>query len=283
MSVSVGVVASEGLALTTDSRRTQRRGNPDPHYRVASDAAEKLFLVENRFAVATYGVATVGGQTIRGLVEQFPGFQEENLEDFVGAVGTWFQEKLSSATEPKRGDLLQAERLEWPVRFAVAGFENDVGYIFDVKARAGDMRVERAEPTTDNPGVVPRGQIDAIERLLNGVDLRALRDAKITLNSGDQEKLGLLSYDLILPQGVQDAVDLAEFLVTTQIEMQRFHDGTYASPRRVPGCGGQLRTIAVTRNGARWMRGAGEPLTSPRLSGQQQRVVEAREREQRSA
>lgn len=283
MSVAVGVVASEGLALTTDSRRTQMRGGPEPHFRVASDKAEKLFLVEERFAVATYGIAMIGSQTIRNLMEQFSAPPGMDLEEYARSLGEWFQAELRSETEFKRGDLMRAERLGWPLRFAVAGYESGLGRIFDVKARAGDARIEAAEPSSDNPGVVPFGQKDAIERLLKGVDPRDLKDATIRVVKDDREKLGLMSYDLILPAGVDDAVDLAEFLVSTQIEMQRFSDGTYASPKRVPGCGGELRTIAVTRRGARWIRGAGEPLTDSTRAEQLPQAAVARQPAQQSA
>jgi hypothetical protein len=55
MSVAVGAAASEGLALTTDSRTMQqRKEGSSSHYRVASNTAEKLFLAEGRLGVATY-------------------------------------------------------------------------------------------------------------------------------------------------------------------------------------------------------------------------------------
>jgi hypothetical protein len=284
MSVAVGVIASEGIAMTTDSRRTQRRADPNPHYRVASDTAEKLFLAEDRFAVATYGDAMIGDQTIRGLMEQFEGPADAEVADYAAALGKWFQERLNEEAKPRRGELLRAEGLRWPLGFAIAGYEGGVGQIFDVKARPGDCHIEAAEPNTGNPGVVPHGQTDAIDRLLKGIDLRALEPAGIKLPKGDREKLDLLAYDLIHPQGVADAVDLAEFLVETQIQMQRFSDGTFASPKRVPGCGGHVRTVAVTRNGARWTRNAGEPLRPSEASRERSpRAAEAHAPEQRSA
>jgi hypothetical protein len=44
MSVAVAVAASEGLAITTDSRTMDRREDTPDHHRVASNTAEKAFL-----------------------------------------------------------------------------------------------------------------------------------------------------------------------------------------------------------------------------------------------
>jgi hypothetical protein len=109
--------------------------------------------------------------------------------------------------------------------------------------------VKDIEVSTSNPGVTYRGQTRALERIIEGVD-PALRRRKMVRDEAAGQ-LDLLRYDLIHPQTVEDAVDLATFLVDTAIEMQRFSDGTYLEPQEIPGCGGPVRVAVVTRAGAR--------------------------------
>jgi hypothetical protein len=52
---------------------------------------------------------------------------------------------------------------------------------------------------------------------------------------------------------MQDAVDFASFLIRTTIDMQRFSDGTRADPGDLPGCGGPVRILAVTREALQWV------------------------------
>jgi hypothetical protein len=257
-------------------------GGPEPRAEVMSENARKLFLIEDRIAVATHGLATIGDRTIGALMDDFEQATTDSVEAYAAALGTYFAGALSAVTPPGRGDLLKANRLVWPLDFLVTGYDDEVGRAFDVKARPGDSRVELLDPSTDNPGVIPRGQADAIGRLLDGFDRQGLKDARIAIASEDQEKLALLSYDLILPQELEAAVEFAEFLISTQFGAQRFSYGTYASRSRVPGCGGQIRAVTIAPDGGQWVRGA-EPSLLDQLPEDPEQAGEALERAQRSA
>jgi hypothetical protein len=285
MSVAVGVAAAEGLALCVDSRTTQRRDEAEPHYRVASNSAEKLYLADGRFAIATYGIATIGGKTIRTLMEEFTPSADLELGAYAAALGDYFHGKLGAVTPHRRGDYVKAGDMSWPLGFMLVGFDPaGVGHILDIKVRAVGARVQSAEPTTENPGVVPRGQVDAIERLLDGLDWSGLEAAGVDLDAEQQDRMRLLRYDLILPTTVDDAVQLAEFLVTTQVGMQSHSDGTYASPKRVPGCGGVVRSAGVDRRGVYWIRNAGRAVVGQARPGAvSAQADEAHGRAQRSA
>ena len=260
----------------------QRREGAEAH-RIASDSAEKLFLVED-IGVATYGIATIGNRSIRGLMEDFAPDAPTDLQAFAESLGEFFHAALDDATPSRRGDL-RVEDLGWPLGLVVAGYDSaGVGHILDVKIRASGSRVEPAVPTTCNPGVAPRGQCDAIERTLEGVDLKRLDAAKISLSDEARERLPMLRYDLILPTTIEDAARLAEILVRLQIDIQSFSDGTYGQPSAVPGCGGVVRTLAVSRIEAGWVSEPGRRLpTSSRADAARGQAHEAREPAQRSA
>jgi hypothetical protein len=266
MSVAVGVAAVDGLAVATDSRTIQQRSD---HYRVLSDSAEKLFVLDSRIVVATYGMAMIGDKTIRGHMEDFATNVPVGVMACSSAVGSFFQERLSEVTPPRRGDLAIYE-IAYPLGFLVGGYDEDgVGRFIDVKVRAtARPDVKETGVTTENPGLAARGQVDAIERMLHGVDWTAVEESQIPLDEPTKGQLEALHYDILEPTTVDDAASFAGFLVQTQIGMQARHDGTRAKPKEVPGAGGIVRAAALTRGGAEWVQNQGRPLvktTSRRL------------------
>jgi hypothetical protein len=169
--------------------------------------------------------------------------------------------------------------MRWNVHFVVTGYADRVGQVYEVKARAGDFAVEERSISTVNPGVYPFGLSDGIDRLLNGIDLRAMRDARITIPSAEMEKVELLSYDLVIPQNLAEVVEFAEGLIGVQLLAQRFSLRAHANRQaRVEGCGGQLQALSITPDGAIW-HGHGTSLIAdppdPALSADSQRDAEA--------
>lgn len=269
MSVAVGVAAVDGLALATDSRTIQQRADHPEHYRVLSDSAEKLFILGDRFAIATYGMATIDEKTIRGHMEDFAVNLPADLMECAEALGAFFHQKLSDVTPPRRGDLSVYE-IGFPLGFLVGGYDSDgIGRFVDVKVRASAQpEVKDTGISTENPGHAPRGQVDAIERMLHGVDWTAVDVGRIVIGDDLRRQLEGLHYDILIPTTVDDAAAFAGFLVQTQIGMQSRHDGTMAKPKEVPGAGGAVRVTAITRGGTEWVRNQGRPLvkaTSRRL------------------
>ena len=265
MSVGVCVANHEGFALAAESRRLAELAGPEPRHEIVSENARKLFLVDERLAVATHGQATIGERTIGALMEEFTSPPADGAVAYANALGEWFARKLSAGTQPRRGDLANAESMRWPLGFAVAGFDGDTGHLYEVAVRAGDHRVELKSPGTANPGVHAFGQTDGIDRFLSGVDRSALKKARISLSAEDERKLGMLAYGLIVPEDLTGAAALAESLLGLQLLAQRCSWGTLADGdvARIPGCGGQIKTITIARDGGRWAR-APEPSPTSR-------------------
>lgn len=253
MSVGVCIASAGGIALAVDSRRTVQLGEGGP-LSVESEDARKLFLPREDIVVATHGQAVIGDKTIGTLMQAFKGPELGGAVDYAKAIGDWFAGELRNATQPRRGDFVKADALSWPLGFAVAGFDDGIGHVHAVKVRPGDSQVEAKAPSTDDPGVYPFGLTDGIERLLNGIDRQALRQAKVKLSTQDEKKLELLSYDLALPTELSAALELAQALVQVQFLSQEISYGTFAGGGevRVKGVGGQIRTATVCEDGARW-------------------------------
>lgn len=263
MSIVVAAASPEGVALATDSRTVQRQGESERHYRVSSDAGEKLFLLDGRLGVATYGIAMIGSRTIRGLMEDFP-IPSGDVQECAQALGDFFLRELRESVPAPRKDLPKTVEFSWPLGFVVAGYcEDRIGRLVDVKVRPTGARHDEADVTTAAPGILVRGSGDAVSRMINGVDWQAIDEASIDLDPASREQLQELRYDLIDPITVEDAARRAQFFVETQIAMQGFSDGTLAKPRVVPGCGGPVRVMTVDRNEASWVQNPGRPILSP--------------------
>lgn len=257
MTIVVGAASPDGIILAADSRTTLSDGD---RFRIASDAAEKVFELAERFGVATYGMAFIGNRTINGLMDEFLAQMgdacPDDVESFAQALGDFFHVRFVA----EHGD--EGPEQGWPLGFVVASYdESGIGHVWEVGIPGPS--VECQPVNTADRGVLWRGQTDAIVRLIKGVDVAALNSV-MELERGDLEKLANLEYILLHPTTLQDAADMASFLVRTTIDMQRFSDGIALSPGIVPGCGGLTQLLAVTRAGVewvnkRWMVGPSKP------------------------
>lgn len=253
MTIVVGVASPDGLVLAGDSRTTRSDGD---RTRIASDNSCKVFSVGSRWAVATYGVAFVGESTIDGLMTEFIAHigdeAPQDVDLFSAELGKFFTDRFEAALAKAEAEW-DVETQGWALGFLVAGYDTQgVGQIGEVLIPGG-VQPEESRRTTLSGGVMWRGQTDVIRRLIHGIDWGELALQEIDLDEEKIEELHGLHYQLEYPITVQDAVDFATFLVHTTIDMQRFSDGWMGRPGEVPGCGGPVQVLAVTRSGTRWV------------------------------
>lgn len=253
MTIVVGVAAPDGMILAADSRTTYMVGE---RHRIASDNAQKVFPICDTIGVATYGDAGIGGRTIAGLMDEFVSTLDEgeprDAAAIAAALGAFFDERYRAEAPPELVAELEAAQAA-PVGFLVAGYDDDgIGRIREV-AVPGPRVEDETEITTAVRGVVWRGQTDVIRRMVYGFDADLFLQAGHDMPEAIVEPLQSLAYELLFPITMQDAVDLAAFLISTTVGMQRFSDGTHARPGELPGCGGPVRVLSVTRDGVRWV------------------------------
>lgn len=251
MTVVVASLAPDGIVLASDSRTTQERG---PHHHVASDAAQKIYSAWGRIGLGAYGIATIGDDTTRGVINAWlaQADSRKGPDDTAHELAEFLQARLNDATPAVRGP----ERYEpaWPLGVLVAGYDDDgVGRVFEARVWPRHLAVEDLGLTTTKPSSTWRGQTAAIRRLINGADANELKGVGIAVTDDMRKRIETMAYDLIQPTTVQDAIDLAHFVVETTVQMQRFSDGTYASPKQIPGCGGPTQCLAVTLSGTVWI------------------------------
>jgi hypothetical protein len=256
LTVVVGVAAYDGIILAADSRSTwfQPEG---VRARVISDNAIKLFTVGN-CAIATYGTAIIGPQSIAGLIDEFVAQLDDTsieAETLARELGDSFADRFNSAYPDFDADN------GWALGFLVAGYNGDgVGRLYEVLVPTREVT---EHVSTQTLGGITRGQYDIVDRVIYGVDWhRLLVDG---ISEEVQERLGQLRFHLILPSTLQDAIDFAMFIIRTTIDMQRFSDGTLGNAGSFPTCGGPIRVLSVTRGGVEWI--ADRPLTAPAHHG----------------
>jgi hypothetical protein len=267
MTVVVASVAPDGIVLASDSRTTQERG---AHHRVATNAAQKVYNAWGQIGLATYGIADIGSDTVRSVVNAWLGEAKTDaaLEDTAADLAQYLQDRLNAATPAKRGKELYDPA--WPLGILIAGYdESRVGRLLEARIWPLKHEVGPLDAATTQPSTLWRGQTRAIRRLVTGLDEVELKKVGIPITPEMKEPIRTIGYDLIQPTTVQDAVDLAHFLIDTTVQMQRFSDGTYASPTEIPGCGGPTQCLAVTPEGARWVSelGLSAPATERRRRG----------------
>lgn len=260
MTIVVGVATPDGIVLAADSRMTisMDDGNGEFRHRIGSDTGEKVFEVCGRYAVATFGDALIGTQTIAGVMAEFEAeFESQNdpaeskdIGQFADRLGEYFNQRYTAAREEAGDPVRRGE--EGAIGFLVAGYDaGGVGHVYDVLIPAGARVGEGL--FTHTGGIAPRGQTDVINRVLRGFDGDAAAAVGISLDARLTRQVQGLTYNVLYPVTLQDAIDLGMFLIRTTIDMQRFSDGLLAAPGGVPGCGGPVNMIAVKQNGVEWV------------------------------
>jgi hypothetical protein len=252
VTIVVGVATPDGLVLAADSRTTHFPDNSQ-RTRIASDSADKVFLLCSRFGVATFGDAFIGDRTIAGLMTEFIA-QLDDSPQHGGALaeqlGTFFDARYREWRDAVGRPIDEGENPA--LGFIVGGYdESGIGRLHEISI-PGPIVVEQ-EICTASIGMMPRGQRDVIDRLLGGFDAGMLDLIGVPVPEDVQQALSGLAYRVLFPITLQDGIDFASFLIRTTIDMQRFSDGTLAYQVGLPGCGGPTRIAVVRRSNAEWV------------------------------
>ncbi len=268
MTIVVAVAAPDGLILAADSRTTFTDGQ---RHRIASDNTQKVYPIRDCIAVATYGQNGIGQRTIAGLMDEFvsllPNDQPLQGAALAQALGDFFDSRYRAETAPEEVQMWEASP-GFPLGFLVAGYDDDgIGRIREVSIPGPLVQDDPGGVAVNTAvrGVSWRGQTDVIRRLVFGFDEDAFRAGGNDIPADLVEPIGKLAYQVLFPITMQDAVDFAAFLIRTTIDMQRFSDGTGVSPGDLPGCGGPVRMLAVTRDALQWV--AEPTLMEPNRAG----------------
>jgi hypothetical protein len=267
MTIVVATYAPDGLILASDSRTIFTRGG---RHRVATDHARKLFIPCKGIGIACFGTALLGDQTVAGLIGKF--LAERRIKDFSTpasvsvALEDFFRQQLDEYYRAvDEGDPKSAppDLPEGLYGFLVAGYVGGVGRVAEVLLpRKQDAIVEHDFSTLDE-ALIFRGRTRYMRRMLEGYDKYSLELAQVTLSEEAISDLRAVRLIVKRTISVQNALDLATFVVHTTIDMERLTDGIHARPGDVPRCGGQMQALLITQDETSFV--AASPLRVRRL------------------
>ncbi|EAR26114.1 hypothetical protein A20C1_09544 [marine actinobacterium PHSC20C1] len=274
MTIALLIKVNDGIVLASDSATTLTMRLPDGSDAVGNiyNNANKVFNLHKGLPVGgmTWGLGNIGPASIATLTKdlrrRFQG-DDHAHPDWTVADGDYEVRALAEQSRQFLYDgryqhiesAAQAAGETPPVLgFLVAGYSSadDVPkcYMMHLGA-AGVPELEEVVP--EESGAAWWGQPEAIARILTGLSL-AVPDALLNLDIGLDPAQSLLINDNLKAQlnpqmvpaamPIQDAIDLAEFLVHATIQFVRFSPGS-------PTVGGPIEIATITKHeGFRWVR-----------------------------
>lgn len=258
MTIAISVKVNDGLVLATDSASTMMRQGPantNLVYHVYENANKVFNLCKGRaLGAMTWGIGEIGGVSTETLVKDFrqkitPDLCDkqrlcvrEMAERFKSYI---FEEHYEKAFE------------KWPQKpslgFLVAGYSTDEPrseqYVIDI----GHAGCQGPIPMLDKvpSGIFASGEPEVVFRVILGHS--PTLPSRLMGAGLESEKFGpvlqRLNSELVTPaMPIQDAIDLAIFLVRTAIDFAKFTPGA-------PTVGGPIEVATITKHeNFRWIR-----------------------------
>jgi 20S proteasome alpha/beta subunit len=255
MTITIGIVISEGIVLAADSRQVTE--SAPGRWRVDSDSAHKIIQLGPQLAAMLCGQGSFYadrasspqslGLLLRSAAARLPAGC--SVEEAASRIHKELLQRLQAhqtATGSEQSGL----------GFHIVGYEagGTAGEIWRCELPGG-VQLERS---SRDAGAVWSGQREIVDRLLLGYDPRLpdllttgtdLRAAFLEQRAKLQLHIGFQTMTL------QDAVSLAALLVRATIDLQRFSDGIVGRPGQFPTCGGAVDVAVITpHEGFCWLQ-----------------------------
>lgn len=273
MTIAISLKVNDGVVLAADSATTlQGRDEQTGTTGVVNiyNNANKVFnlLKETPIGAITWGSGSIGAASISTLMKdlrrRFAGLSSEHHD---WKIDTGNYTVLEVATRVRRymfEELYVPAFSDWPndkkpaLGFIVAGYSSDSGMAEEYQVNiAKGACAEAPVPLRQRQesGLSWSGQPEAITRLVMG--LGTAMGEVLQHNLGvpvDEVQAALdvmsssLEVPLVMPaMPIQDAIDLARFLVETTVGFYRFAPGA-------PSVGGPIEIAAITKHeGFKWV------------------------------
>ena len=272
MTIAISLKVNDGLVLAADSATTlvsQDGGlpgaGPTPVVNVYNNANKIFNLVKGLpIGAVTWGVGSIGIASISTLMKDLrvllsdPADQEWGLNKSSYSVRDVAEKVRKFIYEDRYIDTFRAWESKPGLGFIVAGYSSGEGVAeeYQINIDGGECGEPVLVRPKEESGATWNGQIEAISRLLLGYSS--------FLPSVLQQHLGVpaeqippamhlirtaLNLPLVIPpMPLQDAIDLAEFLVDLTIQFSRFIPGA-------PTVGGPIEVAAISKHeGFRWIQ-----------------------------
>jgi hypothetical protein len=266
MSIVICIKVGEGLVLAADSVTTLQGASPDGRVAVLNtyEHARKLSHIGDLpIGSLTWGSEFIGKRNIESLLSEYENrmlsqtYDDEEkikpykLKDIVQEIFQFMSQRYEEAY----GTI--APEKKPPVGMLIAGYSYDeffpeeYRFVFPMHNAP-----ERIRPDANGKpvyGATWQGQVDAIQRLYKGYDAglrQVLVDKGIDATIVEElpKDLTRLEWPIIYDgMPLQDAIDLAQYLIEVVIGRFRFLPGPAT-------CGGRIDIAVITHKGFIWVR-----------------------------
>ena len=261
MTIVVAVKVNDGLVLAADSALAVHGGpaGHPPGVLKTYDYGRKLSHIKDYpIGTLSWGVSLLGSRTIESLISEYefglPSTKDEKAQAFqVREIADNLRVFLLKRYETHYGPLSPGSQPSLGV--LVSGYSHNAyfpeQYLFEFPATP-DLQVRHPDKENGEPnfGVDWFGLTDAITRLIKGADLRLGAALAERLQVSTEEAWQLLAqfeYPIAFEgMPLQDAIDLAAYLVKVTIGRYRFAVGA-------PLCGGEVDVAVITPRGFTWV------------------------------
>ena len=239
MTIAISLKVNDGLVLATDSTSTIYAQTPDGNeigVAYVYENAEKLFNLCKGYpiGVITWGTGAIGQASISSLTRDFRKILTKDLSSDTNISIEEISKKFSDYIHHKYDQAFNKWQKKPSIGFIVAGYSTDKGFaeewLFDIVE--GKLNGPNLVRGSQDIGMIWNGEPEAISRLLIGYSNSlylvmkeiGIDDNKIqNILSNAKEKLTMPFVVGAMP--IQDAIDLAEFLVGTTINFSKFSPG----------------------------------------------------------
>jgi hypothetical protein len=270
MSIGILISVHDGIVLAADSASTltlmQSGPLPNQQNAVALNVYNNANKIANLFkgksiGCVAYGAGSIGNASISTLLKDFrysltngqePTFSFENYT--MGGVAELLTEFLS-----RQVDRLAPTVPKPTLGILLGGYSvgKSLGEGWTVQIENGVPKAPQLLRKEQEVGITWGGEGEAISRLVLGFGQALPQILKSVVTPQPQDALhrlmemlrGNLQAPIVFaPMPIQDAIDLAEFLVHTAIMFSRFTPGPQA-------VGGPIEIAAITKHeGFKWIR-----------------------------
>ncbi|HKZ76819.1 MAG TPA: hypothetical protein VJ124_00740 [Pyrinomonadaceae bacterium] len=270
MTIAISLKVNDGLVLAADSASTLIGRAPEGTTTVVNiyNNANKIFNLRKSLpiGVITWGSGSIGNASISTLLKDLRrrlSTKEEMHEDWLIQTQMY---TIQQVAERLRTFMFEEhyvpEFREWKEKpnlgFIVAGYSSG-------EAMAEEYQIDIANGTCGPPrlirpkndcGITWSGELEAISRLFFGFGTglpvvleKNLGVPKDQIGPSVDVLRNALTAPLVVPaMPIQDAIDLAEFLVDLTIKFSRFAPGA-------PTVGGPIEVAAISKHeGFKWIR-----------------------------
>jgi hypothetical protein len=271
VTIAISIKINDGLVLATDSASTLLGQTPQGQLGVINvyNNANKLFNLRKGFPIGAiiWGAGSIGQASISTIVkdlrQRFSGDDPEH-EDWKLDEHTYTVENVAKRfKEFVFDDLYEKAFKNLPhqkpsLGFIIAGYSANAPMPdeYQIDIQNGVCIGPRLLRKQDEVGATWAGELEALNRLILGcsIQLPALMQAQLGIQPTQMNQaMTNIMPQIQLPAVVaamplQDAIDLAEFMVELTIKFSRFRLGA-------PTVGGPVEIAAISKHeGFRWVK-----------------------------